>query len=67
MIYVWWLLTIIAFADAFPASWFILLIYLPLIIRNHIVSTEVIKIEFEEFHLSDLLPKVFVILIYIFY
>ena len=54
MIYVWWLLTIIAFADAFPVSWLILLIYLPLIIRNHIVSTEVIKIEFEDFHLSDL-------------
>ena len=67
MIYVWWLLTIIAFADAFPVSWLVLLIYLPLIIRNHIVSTEVMKIEFEDFHLSDLCPNQLLMWIYIFF
>ena len=65
MIYVWWLLTIIAFADAFPVSWLVLLIYLPLIIRNHIVSAEVMKIEFEDFHLSDYWSDQILIWIYI--
>ena len=50
MIYVWWLLTIISFADAFPASWFLILLYLPLIIRNHIVAAEVMAIDQYDFN-----------------
>ena len=50
MIYVWWLLTMISFADAFPASWFIILLYLPLIIRNHIVAAEVMTIDQNDFN-----------------
>ena len=59
MIYVWWLLTIISFADAFPASWFIILLYLPLIIRNHIVAAEVMAIDQYDFKIGNICNEKF--------